>query len=96
MTKKETLGATTQEKWDICWLLACVALGSGILAVGLMGIGTNPILWLLAVPAGSLIACGGLAIYPRVEMIALRIRIEESQRHSEVIDEIVAIYKGEK
>lgn len=94
-TKEEVFGANTVEKLDIAFLLIVVIVGSIVLTLSLTQVFHQPVFWWLVLPAAGLIACGVGGIYPRIEMIALRIRIEESKRMSALIDEIAAIYRKE-
>lgn len=90
-------GPTKKEKWKIASDLLGITLGSAATALLTVSFLTQSILFVIGiVPSLGIVILTVILLYLDLEQISLRIRIEESQRHSELIDEILAIYKGEK
>lgn len=89
-------GPTKKEKWEFVWNVIGISLGSASTALfWTASIVENYGFALFIVPSLFIVALSVILLFNGLEQLSLRIRIEESQRTSELIDEIVTIYREE-
>lgn len=89
-------GPTKKEKWEFVWNAIGISLGSASTALfWAESIVESYGFALFIVPSLFIVALSTILLFNGLEKLALRIRIEESQRTSELIDEIVTIYREE-
>lgn len=96
MTNKETFGATVAEKAEIGWYLSLAIIFSALTAYTFWGsIAVHGLLGILAVMSAGIAGVSIYGVFNLIELIAIRIRLEESQHLTDVIDKIMNVYKGD-
>lgn len=83
-------GPNKYEKWELGYTLFCIASGSISAALSFMLPAPGII---LLIPGGGIVLLATVLAFNWAERLSLRIRIEESQEKSDLIEKIVAIYR---
>lgn len=84
-------GPNKDEKWELGSNLLYVSVGSSTTTVSL--ISDIPWIILLILPGLGILSLGAILAFNWAMRLSLRIRIEESQEKSDLIEKIVAIYQ---
>lgn len=97
IVNKETFGATAAEKAEIAWYLGLAIVFSGLTAyMTWLALTVNGLFGILPIISAGIVGISIYGIFNLIELVAIRIRLEESQHLTDVIDKIMSVYKETK